>query len=118
LIGGEARLGRATRSNPHPSNQSGGVLSLNRSSGLLPAHRGVKSDGLYRWIRHPLYSTYLLAHVGYLASNLGWANFLVVVTGAAFQVVRILQEERLLLQYPDCARYSRTTRWRLVPAVW
>jgi hypothetical protein len=79
------------------------VLSLNRSSGLLPAHRGVKSDGLYRWIRHPLYSTYLLAHVGYLASNLSWANFLVVVTGAAFQVVRILQEERLLLQYPECA---------------
>jgi protein-S-isoprenylcysteine O-methyltransferase Ste14 len=98
--------------------QVGGVLSLNRSFGLLPAHRGVKSDGLYRWVRHPLYSAYLMAHVGYLASNLSWANFLVVVTGAAFQVVRILQEERLLLQYPDYARYSGVTRWRLVPAIW
>ena len=54
--------------------QIGAVLSLNRSFGLLPAHRGVKSDGLYRWVRHPLYSAYLLAHVGYLASNLSWAN--------------------------------------------
>ncbi len=98
--------------------QIGAVLSLNRSFGLLPAHRGVKSDGLYRWVRHPLYSTYLLAHVGYLASNLSWANFLVVVTGTTFQVVRILQEEQLLLQYPDYARYSGTTRWRLVPAIW
>jgi protein-S-isoprenylcysteine O-methyltransferase Ste14 len=98
--------------------QIGGVLSLNRSFGLLPAHRGVKSDGLYRWVRHPLYSAYLMAHVGYLASNLSWANVLVVVIGTAFQVVRILQEEQLLLQYPDYARYSGTTRWRLVPAVW
>jgi protein-S-isoprenylcysteine O-methyltransferase Ste14 len=98
--------------------QIGAVLSLNRSFGLLPAHRGVKSDGLYRWVRHPLYTTYLLAHVGYLASNISWANVLVVVIGTAFQVVRILQEEQLLLQYPDYARYSATTRWRLVPAIW
>ena len=98
--------------------QIGAVLSLNRSFGLLPAHRGVKSDGLYHWVRHPLYSAYLLAHVGYLASNMSWANFLVVATGAAFQVVRIIQEEQLLLQYPDYARYSATTRWRLVPAIW
>ena len=98
--------------------QIGGVLSLNRSFGLLPAHRGVKSDGLYRWVRHPLYSAYLLAHVGYLASNLSWANVLVVVIGTAFQVVRILQEEQLLLQYPDYVRYSGSTRWRLVPAIW
>ncbi len=28
--------------------QIGAVLSLNRSFGLLPAHRGVRSDGLYR----------------------------------------------------------------------
>jgi protein-S-isoprenylcysteine O-methyltransferase Ste14 len=98
--------------------QIGGVLSLNRSFGLLPAHRGVKSDGLYRWVRHPLYSAYLIAHVGYLVSNLSWANVLVVVIGTAFQVVRILQEEQLLLQYPDYARYSATTRWRLVPAIW
>jgi hypothetical protein len=32
--------------------------------------------------------------------------------------VRILQEERLLLQYPDYARYSGVTRWRLVSAIW
>jgi protein-S-isoprenylcysteine O-methyltransferase Ste14 len=98
--------------------QIGAVLSLNRSFGLLPAHRGVKSDGMYRWVRHPLYSTYLLAHVGYLASNMSVANFLVILTVTVFQVVRILQEEALLLQYPDYARYSSSTRWRLVPAVW
>ncbi len=98
--------------------QIGAVLSLNRSFGLLPAHRGVRSDGLYRWVRHPLYSTYLVAHTGYLISNLSWANVLVVFTGTVFQVVRILQEEQLLLHYPEYERYSGTTRWRLIPAVW
>jgi len=98
--------------------QIAAVLSLNRSFGLLPAHRGVKSDGLYHWVRHPLYSAYLLAHVGYLASNLSWANVLMFAIGTTFQVVRIVQEEQLLLQYPDYARYSGTTRWRLVPAIW
>lgn len=94
------------------------VLSLNRSFGLLPAHRGVQSKGLYRWVRHPLYMTYLIAHVGYLASNMSLWNFCVVVTVTAFQVVRILQEERLLSQYPDYVSYVSGTRWRLVPAVW
>jgi protein-S-isoprenylcysteine O-methyltransferase Ste14 len=98
--------------------QIGAVLSLNRSFGLLPAHRGVKSDGLYRFVRHPLYSAYLMAHVGYLVNHLSWANLLIIVTVTGFQVVRIVQEERLLSQYPDYARYMGSTRWRLVPALW
>lgn len=98
--------------------QIAAVLSLNRSFGLLPAHRGVKSDGLYRWVRHPLYSTYLLAHLGYLANNMSVQNVLVLTVVTSFQVVRILQEEQLLGEYPDYARYAIGTRWRLIPSVW
>lgn len=94
------------------------VLSLNRSFGLLPAHRGVKSDGLYRWVRHPLYSAYLLVHVGYVINNMTWYNIAIVVVGTAFQIVRILQEERLLFEYDAYVRYSAKTRWRLIPAIW
>lgn len=98
--------------------QIAAVLSLNRSFGLLPAHRGVKSDGLYRWVRHPLYSTYLMAHLGYLANNMSLQNVVVVAVVTGFQIVRILQEEQLLNQYPDYARYTLGTRWRLIPAIW
>jgi len=94
------------------------VLSLNRSFGLLPAHRGVKSDGLYRWVRHPLYHAYLLANLGYLANNMSLQNFLVLAVGTSFQIVRILQEESLLLEYPAYERYTRATRWRLLPTIW
>ncbi len=94
-----------------------GVVSLNRSIGLLPAHRGIKSTGLYRWVRHPLYSTYTLANVGYLASNLSARNAALVALALAFQVLRIFTEEELLSRYPVYAEYKARTRWRLVPFV-
>ena len=94
------------------------VMSLNRSFGLLPAHRGVKSDGMYRWVRHPLYSSYLLAHAGYLVNNFSWANVGVILLATAFQVWRILQEESLLGRYEAYASYQTRTRWRLIPAIW
>ncbi|UCG71735.1 MAG: hypothetical protein JSV45_10755 [Chromatiales bacterium] len=98
--------------------QLAAVLSLNRSFGLLPAHRGVKSDGLYRWVRHPLYSAYLFAHLGYLVNNFSGYNLAIVVIATAFQVLRILQEEQLLCEYDAYALYAGRTRWRLIPAVW
>ena len=98
--------------------QLAGVMSLNRSFGLLPAHRGVKSDGLYRFVRHPLYSTYALAHIGYLINNFSVYNTAIIIFTTAFQVARILNEERLLMNYPDYVNYTGRTRWRLIPAVW
>lgn len=98
--------------------QLAALLSLNRSFGLLPAHRELKSDGLYRWVRHPLYSAYLVSSLGYLVNNPSVHNALVIAVGLAFQIVRILQEEQLLSEYAGYAGYARTTRWRLIPAVW
>jgi protein-S-isoprenylcysteine O-methyltransferase Ste14 len=98
--------------------QIGAMLSLNRSFGLLPAHRGVKSDGLYRWVRHPLYSAYLLAQLGYLVNNLTAYNVVIVVAATVFQIIRVRQEERLLTEYADYRAYVEQTRWRLYPGVW
>jgi protein-S-isoprenylcysteine O-methyltransferase Ste14 len=94
------------------------MLSLNRSFGLLPAHRGVKSDGLYRWVRHPLYSAYLLAQLGSLVNNLTAYNVVIVVAATVFQIIRVRQEERLLTEYADYRAYVEQTRWRLYPGVW
>lgn len=98
--------------------QIAAVLSLNRSFGLLPAHRGVKSNGLYRWVRHPLYSAYLLVFLGYFVNNMSGYNLAIIVAGTGFQMLRILQEEQLLLEYESYAEYARKTRWRLIPAIW
>jgi protein-S-isoprenylcysteine O-methyltransferase Ste14 len=94
------------------------ILSLNRSFGLLPAHRGVKSDGLYRIVRHPLYAAYTFAFCGFLINNPSVANFAIVISVTVFQVLRIREEEGLLLTYPDYAAFAQKVRWRLIPAIW
>ena len=94
------------------------LSSLNRSFGLLPAHRGVKSNGLYSWVRHPLYTAYLFTYVGYWINNQSFVNAVVVVAGSAFLVMRIHYEEALLFKYADYAQYAKRIRWRLIPAVW
>lgn len=94
------------------------LISLNRSLGLLPAYRGVKSGGLYSWVRHPLYAAYVVTFAGYLINNQSLYNAAIVVAGTAFLVMRIYCEEALLLKYDDYTRYASRTRWRLIPAIW
>lgn len=95
-----------------------GILSLNRSVGLLPANRGVRSGGAYRLVRHPLYASYLVSHLGYVASNFGAWNVAVTIAALCAQLVRIRGEERLLSTDPAYVAYRARTRWRLVPFVY
>ncbi len=92
-----------------------GVLSLNRSVGLVPAHREIKCTGLYRWVRHPLYCAYTVTNVGYLISNFTILNLALVMLALAFQIVRIFNEERFLSQFPAYAEYKLQTKWRMFP---
>ena len=93
------------------------VLALNRSVGVVPAHRGVKRSGPYRWVRHPLYAAYVVSCVGYLLNHTTARNVAVVATSVALWLVRIANEERFLSRYPEYAAYSERTRWRLIPFV-
>ncbi len=98
--------------------QLGASLSLGRSFGLVPANRGVKTGGLYRWVRHPFYLAYLVNQLGYVASNPSTANGIVLLVGLGFQVVRIRYEERLLGRDPAYRSYAGGVRWHLVPGLW
>lgn len=95
-----------------------GVLSLNRSLGLLPANRGIRATGAYRFVRHPLYASYLVTQLGYLASNRSAWNAAAIAAAFAAQLVRIQGEERLLSADPAYLAYAARTRWRLVPFVY
>ena len=94
------------------------TAALNRSFGLLPALRGVKTGGLYGWVRHPLYAAYVIIFIGYLINNQSLANVAVILFGITFLVIRIHYEEDLLTQQADYAHYVNKTRWRLIPSVW
>jgi protein-S-isoprenylcysteine O-methyltransferase Ste14 len=95
-----------------------GILSLNRSIGLLPANRGVRSAGAYRFVRHPLYASYVVTQLGYIGSNPSAWNVAVAIAALAAQLVRIRGEERLLSRDPAYAAYMARTRWRLLPFVY
>jgi protein-S-isoprenylcysteine O-methyltransferase Ste14 len=87
-------------------------LSLGRSFGLLPAHRGVVVHGAYRWVRHPIYLGYFVTHMGFLLANFGLQNLLVYAILYAIQVFRILREEEILAAQESYRQYCQRVRYR------
>lgn len=94
-----------------------GFLSLNRSFGLGPENRGIKTAGAYRVMRHPMYSGYMLAEVGFFLDNFSPYNLLILAVSIIFLLLRLRAEEVLLLKDPSYKKYSRTVRWRLIPFI-
>jgi protein-S-isoprenylcysteine O-methyltransferase Ste14 len=92
-------------------------LFLRRSFGIAPANRGIKSDGPYRFVRHPMYAGYLLVHIGILLLMPSLLNLAIYAIGWWAQVLRLLAEERLLSEDPAYRAFIGKVRWRLVPGV-
>ena len=93
-------------------------LSLGRSFGVLPATRRLVTTGAYRWLRHPIYAGYLIAHIGFLSSNFQWQNLVVLLALYLAQIVRIHREEEIMATLPGCRNYFKTVRYRLLPGVY
>jgi protein-S-isoprenylcysteine O-methyltransferase Ste14 len=93
------------------------MLSLNRSIGMVPANRGIKTHGLYRFVRHPLYCSYTIAFLGFVINHPTEWNIGVYASAVALWVLRLLAEEKFLLQDPQYQAYAGRVRSRLVPGV-
>ena len=93
----------------------GGLLSLNKSFGLGPENRGIKTRGMYRIVRHPIYSGYVLAEAGFFLNNLSLVNLVALMISVFFLLLRMLAEERLLDSDDEYLEYARRVRWRLIP---
>lgn len=95
--------------------QLAGLLSLNRSFGLVPALRTVKTGGVYRWVRHPLYASYVLSFTGYLLANSSAANLAVYAAALVLLGWRTLREERHLSRDAEYRAYMGRVKYRLLP---
>lgn len=93
----------------------GAKLSLNRSFGMVAANRGIKRGGAYRLVRHPMYLGYIVTEVGFLLSAFTLHTLLIYVGAWVLLVLRIIEEEKLLMQDPAYQAYAETVRRRLVP---
>lgn len=95
----------------------GAKLSLRRSFGIVPADRGIKSNGLYAIVRHPMYMGYFVSHMGYLIAAPSVRNALVYVVAWGFFIMRIFAEEKLLGQNTDYQAYRQKVKYRFIPFV-
>jgi protein-S-isoprenylcysteine O-methyltransferase Ste14 len=91
--------------------------SLWRSYGLIPANRGVKTSGPYRFVRHPMYAGYTLIHVGFLLGFPSLHNSVLYFTTFSIEVARLMREELILNQDPLYCDYVTRVHYRLVPGV-
>jgi protein-S-isoprenylcysteine O-methyltransferase Ste14 len=93
------------------------LLSLSRSFGIVPANRGIRSNGLYTFVRHPLYAAELLFFLGFALSNPSLTNFVLVAIEVGLQALRARAEERLLLADPVYEAYRERVRHQFVPGL-
>lgn len=96
----------------------GGLLGLGRSATPLPSpvpHGELRTGGLYRLVRHPVYSGVILLTVGAAIPS---GNVTVVLAVVALTVWFMLkarwEEKRLAARYPGYAGYAAHTP-RFVP---
>ncbi len=90
------------------------VISLGRSFGIVAANRGVRTTGFYRFVRHPLYGSYLVGYLGFLLGNLSIWNVSLIVLTVLCQYARARAEERVLLQDPAYQAYAQQVRYRFI----
>ncbi|SMF10945.1 methyltransferase family protein [Pseudogulbenkiania subflava] len=95
-----------------------GLLSLNRSFAIVAAKREIKTSGMYRLVRHPIYASYFLVFAGYVLQNTSPANALVYALLLLLLLTRIVREERHLALDPAYREYMLTVRYRLIPFVY
>ena len=93
------------------------VLSLRRSFGIVAAHRGIRTGGLYRLVRHPLYGAELLMQLGFVLANPSLRNATIWVAEIVLQTLRARVEERFLSADPEYGAYLGRVRRRFVPGV-
>jgi protein-S-isoprenylcysteine O-methyltransferase Ste14 len=95
----------------------GSLLSLRRSFGIVPAHRGIRTQGLYNLVRHPLYASELLTLIGVVIANPSVWNIGLWVGECVLQFTRACAEERFLSADPVYSHYRARVRYRLIPLV-
>jgi protein-S-isoprenylcysteine O-methyltransferase Ste14 len=94
-----------------------GKMALGRSFGLVPANRGIVVRGPYTFVRHPIYTGYLITHVAFLIAHPTPWNAGVFIVADVALVLRALMEERILSADMEYQQYCRRVEWHLVPGV-
>jgi protein-S-isoprenylcysteine O-methyltransferase Ste14 len=94
------------------------LVSLGRSFGVRPALRRLVTYGPYRFVRHPIYLSYVLSDIGYNIQEWNVGTVLMVLAGWVSLLYRIHAEESVLARDPQWPAYAASVRYRLIPGLW
>jgi protein-S-isoprenylcysteine O-methyltransferase Ste14 len=94
------------------------VWHLGRSLSIMPEARQLVTSGPYRIVRHPLYLCEFIAMTGVALQYLSWTAGFLLLTQAGLQLLRMLNEERVLRRaFADYDCYAARTA-RLIPGIY
>ena len=94
------------------------LFTIGKLFGVRPALRGLTTRGPYRFVRHPMYLSYLVADIGYNLQEWNSVTLFLVFVGWASLVYRIYAEEGVISQHPDWPAYITRARYRVLPGLW
>lgn len=98
-----------------------GVLSIRRYLTPLPYpvdHSRLVTTGVYGLVRHPLYSSQLVAALGWALFTLSLSHLAILVLGFLFFDYKASKEEGWLTErHPEYAAYARRVR-KFIPWVY
>lgn len=85
----------------------------------VEAGQSLASTGLYRLVRHPMYTGNVIMQVGIPLALGSYWGLVFVIGGLVVLALRIRDEEELLREELDGYReYTQQVRYRLVPQIW
>jgi protein-S-isoprenylcysteine O-methyltransferase Ste14 len=93
-------------------------ISLGRNIGLVPAQRELVHSGAYAFMRHPVYTAFLLTSTAFVLRAYSPLNVLLMGLGVFWFIpIKSLVEENFLRADPQYAAYMQKVRARWIPFV-
>jgi protein-S-isoprenylcysteine O-methyltransferase Ste14 len=72
-------------------------VTIGKNFGMLPGYREIETRGPYRYLRHPIYGCYIHLQLLFCLVAFNAQHFLLLAAVAVGAAIRIVQEERLLM---------------------
>jgi len=94
------------------------IIELWDSFAVLPSLRKIKSEGMYRIVRHPIYLGYFVSISGIFLNAVSYYNGALVLLFSVFTISRINLEETVLKRSKDYLNYINKVKYRVIPCIY
>ncbi len=88
------------------------IASLGKSLTVLPEYNEIKTDGAYKYSKHPLYLSYIIQYIMQILIFQTYSVIVCSIIQITLMIVRARYEERILSENDEIYKnYLRNARW-------